>query len=168
MKINIRSEIPSDESAIEAVTRSAFRNASHSSHTEHHIINELRKAQQLSVSLVAELDGVVVGHVAVSPVVITDSSQNWYGLGPLSVVPEQQGKSIGSLLMNEVLTLLKLQGASGCVLLGEPDYYSRFGFEANTNLVLPGVPQEYFQALSFDGEVAKGEVTYHEAFLAQG
>ena len=70
--------------------------------------------------------------------------------------------------MKSALAALKEMGASGCVLLGEPDYYGRFGFKVVEGLVLPGVPTEYFQALSFGDAFPRGEVTYHDAFSAQG
>jgi putative acetyltransferase len=70
--------------------------------------------------------------------------------------------------MKSSLAALEAMGASGCVLLGDPDYYERFGFKVVEGLVYPGVPEEYFQALSFSGEFPQGEVTYHDAFSAQG
>lgn len=167
MNINVRNELQGDELAIEAVTQAAFKDAPHSGHTEHFIIKALRKANKLSVSLVAEADGVIVGHVAVSPVAITDGSRGWFGLGPISVSPEHQHKGIGSQLMERALTVMKSQGASGCVLLGDPSYYQRFGFRNEQGLIFPGVPQEYFQAISFGSQVPEGEVSYHEAFHAQ-
>lgn len=165
---NIRTEAQADTAAIESLTVEAFREAAHSSHTEHLIVDALRKANRLSVSLVAEIEEGIVGHVAVSPVSISDGSDGWFGLGPISVLPEHQGKGIGSRLMEKSLLELENLGASGCVVLGDPGYYSRFGFRAEPELVLPGVPPKYFQALYFGPERAKGEVSYHEAFNAKG
>lgn len=167
MNINIRNEIFGDESAIEAVTRAAFLTAAYSSHTEHLIVAELRKAGQLFVSLVAEVEGSVVGHVAVSQVIISDGASDWYSLGPLSVVPAYQSKGIGSLLVQTAIAELKKQAACGCVLLGEPEYYRRFGFVADSHLVLADVPPEYFLALRLGTSSARGEVSYHSAFSAQ-
>lgn len=164
VSINIREETPADLRRIEAVTVSAFLDAPHTSHTEQHIINALRDAGKLELSLVAEMDGTVVGHVAISPVVISDGSAGWFGLGPISVIPECQRRGVGTQLMREALRTLQEKGASGCVVLGEPEYYGRFGFQARPNLVLPGVPPEYFQALSFGSSTPNGIVTYHEAF----
>src|SRR5690606_32276227 len=121
-----------------------------------------------SVSLVAEQAGAVVGHVAVSPVSVADGSSGWYGLGPISVIPELQGQGIGSLLMNEALHRLREKGAAGGVLVGESAYYSRFGFKATPEIVLPDVPPEYFQALAFGPSLPRGTVTYHESFAARG
>jgi len=108
-----------------------------------------------------------VGHVAVSSVSISDGSPGWFGLGPISVLPEHQGRGLGSRLMREALRMLREQGAEGCELLGEPKFYGRFGFRANPNLVLPDVPPEYFQAIAFGSSRPKGIVSYHEAFNAQ-
>jgi putative acetyltransferase len=166
MSINIRGETPSDAQIIEAVTASAFLDAPHTSHTEQYIVNALRRAGKLAVSLVAEADDIVTGHVAISPVSISDGAHGWFGLGPVSVLPPYQRRGIGSQLIREALRLLRDRGASGCVVLGEPEYYSRFGFQADPNLVLPGVPSEYFQTISLDSSRPRGIVRYHEAFSA--
>ena len=164
MTINIRAETPSDIQAIHQVTETAFLNAEHTDHTEQFIVKALRDAGALTLSLVAEEDGQIIGHVALSPVVISDGAKAWYGLGPISVSPKQQGKGVGSALMNAAINDLKELNANGCVLLGEPAYYGRFGFKAIDSLVLPDVPAEYFQALLLNGEYPQGEVSYHEGF----
>ena len=168
MKIEIRDETAADVAAIEGVTIAAFLHAPHTSHTEQFIVDALRKAGQLAVSLVANVDGALVGHVAISPVSISDGAAGWYGLGPISVAPEYQRRGIGSRLMREALRVLREHGASGCVVLGEPGYYSRFGFRVDPNLSLPGVPVEYFQAVSFGALHPRGIVSYHSAFNASG
>ena len=166
MSIRIRSETTAEIFVIEAVTAAAFRDAPHTSHTEHFIVNALRDAGQLSVSLVAEEDGDVVGHIAVSPVSISDGSKDWYGLGPVSVSPQRQRQGIGSQLMERALDELRQLGAAGCVVLGHPDFYGRFGFKAVPELILLDVPPEYFQAISFGTETPAGTVAYHAAFEA--
>lgn len=162
----IRKETTSDAAAIDAVTVAAFREAVHASHTEHFIIRALRDSGQLAVSLVAVDGSLIIGHVAVSPVTISDGSSGWYGLGPISVVPACQLQGIGSLLMKDALAELRALGAAGCVVLGDPGYYSRFGFRAEPALVLPGVPAEYFQAISFGSDLPRGHVTYGDSFEA--
>lgn len=164
MNLEVRNELEDDVLAIEAVIVAAFLHAPHASYTEQHIVNALRKSGNLSVSLVAIVDGAVAGHVAVSPVSISDGCKGWYGLGPISVAPELQGRGVGATLINEALRVLRKRGASGCVLLGEPTYYNRFGFRAEPGLVLPEVPPEYFQALLFSSPMPQGIVSYHEAF----
>ncbi|KAJ5994088.1 acyl-CoA N-acyltransferase [Penicillium sp. IBT 35674x] len=166
MSIRIRSETRNDESAIEEVTLTAFMNAEHSNHNEQIIIHDLREANQLSISLVAEdeFTKIIVGHVAVSPVKISDGSENWYGLGPISVLPQHQGNGIGTLLVERVMADLQSRHAAGCVVLGNPKYYTRFGFKAEASLQLPEVPQEYFMAVTWRKLVPNGTVSYHRAF----
>ncbi|MGW8250208.1 MAG: GNAT family N-acetyltransferase [Anaerolineales bacterium] len=160
----IRSERDTDVSAITEVTVAAFNTLEVSNHTEQHIIEALRAAEALTLSLVAEVDGRVVGHIAFSPVTISDGTQGWYGLGPVSVLPEYQRQGIGKALIWEGLSRLKDMNAGGCCLVGHPDYYPQFGFKNVPGLVLEGVPQEVFFALSFDGHVPQGSVTFHKAF----
>ena len=164
----IRNETISDIAAINEVTIAAFKNLAISNHTEQYIINALRKAKALTVSLVAEIDGQVVGHIAFSPVTISDGAADWYGLGPVSVLPEHQKNGIGKFLISEGLSLLKKSGGQGCVLVGHPDYYKRLGFRNIPELVHEGVPQEVFFALLFTEKVPKGIVVFHEGFLANG
>jgi putative acetyltransferase len=166
--IIIRSETDADVSAITEVTIAAFKTLEISNHTEQFIITALRVAKALTLSLVAEVDGHVVGHIAFSPLTISDGTRNWYGLGPVSVLPEYQRKGIGKALIREGLSRLKDMNAQGCCLVGHPDYYRKFGFKNVSSLVLEGVPQEVFFALSFDGRIPQGTVTFHEAFKADG
>lgn len=168
MTFTIRPECPADVDAIGDVTRQAFLSHPHSSHTEQFIVHALRKANALSVSLVAERAGRVVGHIAFSPVTVTDGSPRWYGLGPVSVIPELQGQGIGRALIENGLERIRELGAQGCVLLGEPSLYGRFGFANCSGLVLEGVPQEFFLSLPFSSISAKGHVTYNDAFAAEG
>ncbi|MDY7569457.1 GNAT family N-acetyltransferase [Pseudomonas fragi] len=167
MHMTIRNEQPQDIEAISRLTEAAFRNEEYSSHTEHFIVNALRRTGQLSISLVAAEHDEILGHVAISPVSISSGVTGWYGLGPISVRPDRQGKGIGSALMRAALQQLRQQGAAGCVVLGDPAYYGRFGFKAHPGLELPDVPPEYFQALSFTGELPVGVVKYAAAFDAR-
>ncbi|WP_428612173.1 GNAT family N-acetyltransferase [Shewanella sp.] len=168
MQIRIRNEVPADIAAIYALTEAAFLDAPHTDHTEQYIVNALREAGALAISLVAECEGRLVGHLALSLVTISDNSPHWYGLGPISVLPEMQGKGIGSQLMQAGIEALKKAKANGCVLLGEPKFYQRFGFAPKTGLVLPGVPEAYFLALKLAAEQPVGEVSYHAAFQVKG
>ena len=167
-KVLIRSETSADISTIAEVTVAAFKTLSISNHTEQFIIAALRAAKALTVSLVAEADGRVVGHIAFSPVTISDGSPNWYGLGPVSVLPEYQRRGIGSALIQEGISRLRDLGARGCCLVGHPEYYRRFGFQNIRGLVLEGVPEEVFFALSFDGHIPQGMVEFHVGFKADG
>ncbi|HNR14048.1 MAG TPA: N-acetyltransferase [Thermodesulfobacteriota bacterium] len=164
----IRNETDSDREAISQVTKAAFKNLAVSNHTEEFIIHALRNANALTLSLVAELDGQVVGHVAFSPVTISDGSLDWHGLGPVSVLPEYQKQGIGKRLIQEGLYLLKSRGSKGCVLVGDPNYYQRFGFKNIPGFIHEGVPEEVFLAMPFAKRVPQGIVVFHEGFLAQG
>ncbi|MBI4289959.1 MAG: N-acetyltransferase [Betaproteobacteria bacterium] len=168
LKVAIRSETDADVGAITEVTVAAFKALEISNHTEQFIITALRAAKALTISLVAEVDGRVTGHIAFSPVAISNGTRNWYGLGPVSVLPEYQRQGIGKALMQEGLSRLKNMNAQGCCLVGHPDYYKKFGFKNMPGLVLEGVPQEFFFALSFDGHAPRGTVTFHDAFKANG
>ena len=167
-KVLIRSETSADVSAIAEVTVAAFKTLAISNHTEQFIIAALRAAKALTVSLVAEVNGRVVGHIAFSPVTISDGSPNWYGLGPVSVLPECQRRGIGSALIHEGMSRLKDLGARGCCLVGHPEYYRRFGFQNIRGLVHEGVPEEVFFALSLDGHIPQGIVEFHVGFKADG
>ncbi|HEY2809057.1 MAG TPA: N-acetyltransferase [Steroidobacteraceae bacterium] len=167
MEVRVRRESAADASLIKAVTRQAFLTATHTSHTEHLIVDALRQAGALAVSLVAEAGGTVIGHVGVSPVAISDGTAGWFGLGPISVLPRQQRRGVGSKLMHAALGLLRDRNAAGCVVLGEPAFYSRFGLQPYPDLVLAGAPPEYFQAICFDARHPRGTVTYHAAFAVR-
>jgi len=167
-RIVIRNETDADVGAICEVTVAAFKTLAVSNHTEQFIIAALRAAGALTLSLVAEVEGCVVGHIAFSPVTISDGTRNWYGLGPVSVLPAYQRQGVGKALIQEGLARLKAMNAQGCCLVGHPDYYRKFGFVNMPGLVLEGVPQEVFFALSFDGPVPQGTVAFHEAFKADG
>jgi putative acetyltransferase len=166
--ITIRNETDADISAITEITIAAFKTLEVSNHTEQFIIEALRAAKALTLSLVAEVDGRVVGHIAFSPVTISDGTMPWYGLGPVSVLPEYQRKGIGKALIQEGLSRLKDLDAKGCCLVGHPQYYRKFGFENVSGLAHEGVPQELFFALSFDGHFPQGDVMFHEGFKANG
>lgn len=168
MNVLIRDEKDTDYSVISDVTKSAFETMGISDHTEQFIIEALRSAEALTVSLVAEVDGLVVGHIAFSPVTFTDSTKGWYGLGPVSVRPDFQRKGIGKALIQEGLSRLKSLKAKGCCLVGHPEYYRQFGFENVEGLVYEGVPKEVFFALSFEGNIPQGKVMFHQAFEADG
>lgn len=164
----IRSEEAKDVEAIAEVTKAAFENHPYSRQTESCIIDALRAAGALTVSLVAEVEDAVVGHVAFSPVTISDGSDNWYGLGPVAVLPAFQNRGIGTALINEGLSALKSLEARGCALVGEPAFYQRFGFKSVPELTMEGVPQENLLALPFGDRMPRGVVAHHEGFWATG
>lgn len=184
LPVHIRPETKIDIPIIETVTSSAFKNAEHSDHNEQLIIQGLREANQLSISLVAEaetedeLEKTIVGHIAVSPVKISDGSQDWYAIGPVSVLPKCQGRGVGSRLVERALEELQKSTyhAAGCVVLGNPKFYSRFGFlpagDSSLELDIPGLEAEYFMARTWrersESSVGMGKVTYHDSFGVSG
>jgi putative acetyltransferase len=164
----IRPEERKDIDAIEQITCDAFLNHPYSHQTEHLIIKALREAGALAVSLVAEADGEVVGHIAFSEVAIDDSYPSWFGLGPISVRPDSQRRGIGWALLQAGLAAICAIGARGCVLVGNPDFYDRFGFSQASPLLLEGVLPQYFLALAFGDRPSGGQVAFHPAFSVEG
>lgn len=162
--MEIRPELAGDHPAIASLVERAFATAAHSDGTEAAIVQALRQAAALTVSLVAVEDGRIVGHAAFSPIKVDGRDFGWFGLGPVAVDPQRQRAGVGARLIDEGLTRLRKMGANGCVVLGEPAYYARFGFRADQGLSYPGPPPEYFQALPFGGDMPSGIVTYHAAF----
>ncbi len=165
--LQIRPETAADAQVITDLTAVAFATLAISEHTEQYIVEALRAAGALTLSLVAEREGRVVGHIAFSPVTLSDGTPGWYGLGPVSVLPAHQRQGIGAALIREGLAQLQALGARGCCLVGHPDYYGRFGFGHPPGLGLEGVRSEAFFALSFDGRMPQGSINFHEAFKAE-
>jgi putative acetyltransferase len=160
----IRPERADDTVAISALVALAFNGARHSDGTESAIVERLRDAGVLAVSLVGEEGGDILGHVAFSPVTVSDGAQGWFGLGPVAVTPGRQAEGIGAALIEAGLRRLLHDGAAGCVVLGDPGYYQRFGFAHDARLAYPGPPPQYFQCLAFEGPLPEGTVRYHPAF----
>ncbi|HAR41351.1 MAG TPA: GNAT family N-acetyltransferase [Bdellovibrionales bacterium] len=166
LDVNIRQEQTEDIDAITGVTRAAFKNHPVSHQTEEFIIHALRAAGALTLSLVAELKGKIVGHIAFSPVKVSNGDTGWYGLGPVSVLPDLQKQGVGKALVIEGLSKLKRTGMQGCALVGDPEYYKRFGFRNNPDLIHEGIPQEYFLVLPLGKTTPRGVVKFHEGFNA--
>jgi predicted N-acetyltransferase YhbS len=160
----IRDECPSDVAVIYDVTKAAFATMPFSDGDEPELVDKLRVAGALTLSLVAEELGEVLGHIAFSPVSIASAEGNWYGLGPVSVRPDRQQQGIGGALIRAGLARLEEMGAAGCVLLGHRDYYPRFGFTHDPGLTFAGQINPAFQQLTLRGATPRGEVTYHAAF----
>jgi putative acetyltransferase len=159
-------EEPQDFVAIRSVVSAAFKGRTYSRQTEAAIVEALRAAHALTFSLVAIDEGDVIGHIAASLVKIDGCDLGWYGLDPVAVRPDRQGHGVGSALIREGFRRLTTVGARGCVVLGDPGYYRRFGFRVDPGLRLAGPPSEHFMALPFSEEVPRGMVKYHEGFEA--
>jgi putative acetyltransferase len=160
----IRPERPEDAAAIGPLITDAFLTAAHADGTEAAIVDDLRAAGALTLSLVATDGPALVGHVAASPVTIA-GRPGWAGIGPLAVRADHRRRGIGAALMAAALDALRARGLQGAVLVGDPAFYARFGFAARPGLTVPGVPDAYVLALPFAGYLPTGTVAYHPAFF---
>ncbi|MBW8728590.1 MAG: N-acetyltransferase [Inquilinus limosus] len=160
----IRNQQPGDDAVVRQLVGDAFRGRPYSDGREPAILDALRAAGALTVALVAEENGRILGQVAFSPVAIDGTARDWHGLGPVAVRPDRQGQGIGQALIRAGLDRIRALGAQGCVLAGAPGYYGRFGFTADPQLQSPGIPPQYFLVLPFGTEVPSGTVTFHPAF----
>lgn len=158
----IRLETPADHEAIYDLTRNAFAPMSFSDGSEPGIVNQLRKDGDLTISLVAEEDG-IIGHVAFSPAKIGQAQGVWYGLGPISVRADKQKQGIGTKLAHTGLDMLRKTGATGCVLTGNPDVYQPMGFTNNHALTYSGLNTRYILFVSFNDTIPRGEINFAEA-----
>lgn len=121
----VRSELADDAVAIHAIHRAAFP-----TDAEARLVDLLRENEHAPVSLVAEEDGQIVGHVLFSPVEIDgDASAGGLGLAPVAVVPARQRWGLGSRLIEEGLSVCRRQKVPFVVVLGDPAFYHRFGFQ---------------------------------------
>lgn len=170
--MRIKKELPGDSERISQIQYAAFKG--HPMHkpgaepVEHRIVERLRAANALSLSLLAEVGQEAVGHIALSPATVGECALGWYLLGPIGVVPEHQNKGVGSALMREALLQMRNTEACGIVLVGEPEFYKRFGFTNVPNLVWKGVPEQFVLAVSFTEVLPEGEIIAHEAFNVSG
>lgn len=160
----IREETSADTATIRAVTEAAFANRAYSKQNEGAIVDALCDAGALSLSLVSTEDDEIIAHIAFSPVTIGGQDHGWLGLGPVSVRPDRQQAGIGSALVREGLKRIEESGAGGCILVGDPNYYQRFGFNSDTRIHVGWVEPQYFQILVFREPVPEGEAMFHAAF----
>lgn len=160
----VRPECCADHAAIADLIEKAFFGKPYADGDESELVDKLRQREALSVSLVAELDGKIIGQIAFSPAVASDGSERWYALGPLAVLPEYQGMGIGSQLVQRGLKAIAELNANGCILVGDLGYYGRFGFELSPSNVPHGEPPEHFMVKLFAGPLPQGSISFHEAF----
>ena len=164
--IRIRPEVEADLPAIFDLTRRAFAPMPFAAGDEQVLIGVLRELGALSLSLVAEHQGEVVGHVALSPVTHESGEAGWFGLGPISVEPALQRQGVGGALIAEAKRWLSDQDARGCILTGDPNYYPRHGFLPAPGHAPEAEPPEYFMVLSLSGGIPDGRFRFHPAFYA--
>ena len=163
-QLNIRVERSADHAAIGEVINAAFLGMPYAAGDEAELVEVLRRENALSASLVAELDGAIVGQIAFSPARPSDGASGWYALGPVAVLPAHQRGGIGSKLVWEGLRAIADMGANGCILTGNPTYYSRFGFRVSRSNAPAGEPPRFFMVKSFVALTPVGPICFHEAF----
>lgn len=169
MPLSIRTEDPADVPAIYQLNAAAFKGDA-----EARLVGALRTNGALLLSLVAEADGELVGHISFSPVVIDSEASSLVGVGlaPLAVAPRHQRHGVGSKLVEEGLRCLRAAGHRWCVVLGHANYYPRFGFVlARTHRIRweKPVPDDIFfvQALAPGGlDGVTGTARYRPEFDA--
>ncbi len=168
-RLLIRDETESDYRVVRAIHEAAFGQSGEAS-----LVESLRVAASPRVSLVAELEGERVGHIFLSPVRVEGQPPRGAcaGLAPVGVKPSAQGRGVGSALVREALGRCPALGWSAVFLLGDPDYYARFGFVLAAPLGFRYESElfdSHFQVLELEaGALAGGQgwVRYHEAFSA--
>ena len=164
MELVIRPEQKRDFAAIGEVIRTAFFGKPYAAGDEAELVETLRLENALSVSLVAEFEGALVGQIAFSPAQTSDGTQSWYALGPVAVLPTHQGLGIGARLVRAGLQAISELGSDGCILTGDPAYYVRFGFEPSPSNVPVGESAEYFMIKLLGRQQPSGPISFHRAF----
>jgi putative acetyltransferase len=166
MPINatIRPECRDDHVSIGDVIAAAFSGKPYADGDEAELVEALRRENALSVSLVAELEGTVIGQIAFSPARASDGARGWYALGPVAVLPAHQRTGIGSKLVYAGLEAITQLGASGCILVGDPAYYTRFGFRLSPSNAPDGEPTEFFMVKLLGPQQPTGPIYFHGAF----
>ena len=162
--LEIRAETDEDQPGIRELTESAFRGRPYAGGDEQDVIDRLRQAEVMTLSLVAVDAGELTGQITFSPAEVDDGSGPWFALGPVSVRPDRQGEGIGSKLILEGIKQISALGALGCILTGNPDYYRRFGFELSYANTPSNEPAEFFMIKLLDGKQPDGRFAFHRAF----
>lgn len=175
MEINIREELEKDYEVVERLTEEAFKSAEHSDGTEHLLVNRLRKSDGFikELSLVAEDNRKVIAHLMLTKAKINngDMSVETLALAPVSVIPEYQGKGIGSKLINVALESARRLGYKSVIVLGHDKYYPKFGFVPASKYGIKApfdVPDEAFMVKELnDGSLigVSGIVEYAKEFF---
>ena len=160
----IRPERLDDHDVLGELITSAFAGKPYAEGDEAELLVKLRTRDALTLSLVAERDGVVVGQAAFSPARASAGAGWWYALGPVAVLPAHQGQGIGSRLIRAGLEALTGLGADGCILVGDTTYYTRFGFRVSPENAPVGQPADHFMVKVLGGRRPEGPISFHEAF----
>lgn len=177
MDILIRKENEKDYKDIDVVVEEAFKSALHSDNDEHNLVNRLRKSNEFvnELSLVAIDNEKILGHMLLTKIKIKNKNNEVQSLAlaPLSVSPHHQRQGIGKKLMEEALKKSKELGYKSVIVLGHPEYYTKFGFEKASKFDIKApfeVPDEVFMAIELEKDSLKnvnGVVEYSRAFFEQ-
>lgn len=161
MKWTIRQEKTGDETAIAQTIRLAFAGKAYADGNEERLPEKLRACGALVLSLVAVERKAVIGHACLSPARIGE--EKWLCLGPVSVLPAKQGQGIGSALVSSAVGVAKAYGRGGVILLGDPNFYRRLGFQQTQLITYQGTTSPHLQFFAF-GDPPVGEAGFHPAF----
>ena len=164
--ISIRPEQPDDHDAIWQITKDAFADMPYAGGDEQDLVNVLRSIGALSLSLVATDGDELVGQATFSPATISSNTGNWFALGPISVKPGRQSEGIGGELIEAGIDAIRELDAWGCILTGNPDYYSRHGFSLAPEHCPTNESSEYFMLRMIKDQVPTGKFAFHDAFYA--
>jgi len=141
--MNIRESTPSDHATVDALVEAAFKQPA-----EARLVNALRASGDAVTDLVAETDNRITGHILLSKLRAPD---NCVALAPVSVAPDYQNQGIGSALIRDAIDRAKQSGWTAIFLLGDPAYYTRFGFNVGKAATFETeYPAEYFMALELE------------------
>ena len=160
----VRPEAEGDAARIGAVVSAAFADAPHADGDEAALVERLRAGGDLALSLVAEDEEGMIGHIGFSPLTVGGESNGWMQLAPLAVVTHWRGEGVARSLIVRGIAELRERGAQGIGVLGEPALYEKFGFGPASGMILPADQQPFYRALALDGDLPRGEVRYADAF----
>lgn len=174
MDIKIRPETPDDHREIEELVKAAFTSRDRTDPDEHHLVNKLRKTDAFipELSLVAVMDGSILGHIMLSKIAIEEEGRSTgsLALAPVSVAPAWQLKGIGGKLIRASLEKAQGLGYQSVVVLGHDKYYPKFGFKPASGWGIRApfdVPDEAFMAIELVDDAlddVRGTVQYSEPF----
>lgn len=161
--VSLRNEKADDAAAVRSLIDAAFADMPFSDGTEGAVMDGLRVDGDCTLAMVAEDASQIVGQIAFSPIRI-DGAADWYQLGPVAVTPALQRSGIGSALVEEGIAAMREKGARGIALVGNPAYYSRFGFTRDHALTLSDAMDPVLQIVVLKGEPPVGQITLAPAF----
>ena len=163
----IRIETPADILGVRAVNEAAFETSAEAA-----LVDALRENGKFTLSLIAEVEGEIAGHILFTDIEMDPggAEPRMLGLAPMAVLPGMQGKGIGSALVRRGLEDCRELGYRGVVVLGHPDYYPRFGFAPASGHGIScvyEVPDEVFMAVALgSAELPRGRALFQPEFEA--